>query len=80
MLAASPMATPASAAPTIEPVLPLPQENALRSLFERFELPERFEALELLPLDRFDVLRARLVLFGELSRVRVAMWFPPCWF
>jgi hypothetical protein len=67
------MATPASAAPTMVPVLPLPHEKALRSLLERFELPERFEVLELLPFDRFEVLRARVVLFGELSRVRLAM-------
>jgi hypothetical protein len=67
------MATPASAAPTIDPVLPLPQENALRSPLERLELLERLEALDALPLDRFALPRARVVLFGELSRVRVAM-------
>jgi hypothetical protein len=80
MLAASPMATPASAAPTSDPVLPLPHEKALRSSSDRLELPERFDVLELLALDRFGVLRARVVLFGDLLWVRVAMWFPPCWF
>ena len=74
------MATPASAAPTSDPVLPLPQEKALRSSSDRLELPEPFDALDLLALERFEVLRLRVVLFGDLLGVRVARWFPPCWF
>jgi hypothetical protein len=74
------MATPASAAPTIVPVLPLPQEKALRSPLERLELLERVDVPDALEPERFALPRARVVLLSELSRVRVAMWCPPCWF
>jgi hypothetical protein len=79
MLAASPIATPASAAPTREPVLLLPQEKALRSSSGRLDLLELFDGFEF-PFERFESPRAPVLVLGDLLCVRVAMSFPPLWF